>query len=337
MSRTALLLFQLGGPETPDEVEEFLYNLFRDPFIIALPWGTAGQERLARFISSKRAPKMRPVYEHIGGSPIARVTNAQAKRLESVLAARGVLDGNAKACVVMRYTRPFAREAIEAACEAGCDRFVFVPLYPHYARATTGSSFWDARETMKSLGLGDAQVAVVKDFPTAPRYVEAMVDVLKNKLEKMPPDAQREAIVIFSAHSLPISYILAGDPYQQQIVASAHAIAQAASLPWARCEVMYQSQTGPVPWLGPATPKMFKVLAAMGKRDVVGVPISFVGEHVETLHEMDGLFGDAAKAAGVRWYRVAALDDHPLLAEALADEVEAAIARPWIAAEEIEP
>ena len=324
-----VLLLNLGGPETLDDVQPFLYNLFADPDIIRLPGVLQFlQSPLAALLSNSRAPKSREAYESIGGgSPLRRITDEQANALQSALVAKGLK--NAKCYVGMRYWKPFTEEAVEQIKADGVTKLVILPLYPQFSISTSGSSL----RLLEQIFGEDEYLAtrmshtVIPSWYERPGYVQAMADLIKAELNR--PDGQfdspDEPIVFFSAHGVPVSYVeTAGDPYKEEME-------ECVALIMARLKEMgvqnehvlaYQSRVGPVEWLKPYTDDVIRELGEKKTKAMVAVPISFVSEHIETLEEIDMEYRELAEESGVeQWGRVPALDTSPVFIDDLADAV----------------
>uniref|UniRef100_A0A7S0NM97 Ferrochelatase n=1 Tax=Micromonas pusilla TaxID=38833 RepID=A0A7S0NM97_MICPS len=324
-----VLLLNLGGPETLDDVQPFLYNLFADPDIIRLPGALQFlQSPLAALLSNSRAPKSREAYESIGGgSPLRRITDEQANALQSALVAKGLK--NAKCYVGMRYWKPFTEEAVEQIKADGVAKLVILPLYPQFSISTSGSSL----RLLEQIFGEDEYLAtrmshtVIPSWYERPGYVQAMADLIKAELNR--PDGQfdspDEPIVFFSAHGVPVSYVeTAGDPYKEEME-------ECVALIMARLKEMgvqnehvlaYQSRVGPVEWLKPYTDDVIRELGEKKTKAMVAVPISFVSEHIETLEEIDMEYRELAEESGVeQWGRVPALDTSPVFIDDLADAV----------------
>lgn len=296
--KTGVLLLNLGGPETLDEVRPFLFRLFRDPDIIPLPrWLRWLSWPIAWFIAKFRAPKSRLAYAAIGGgSPLHRTNQAVADQLLTKLQAAGLAEHIA---IAMRYWHPLTHVALDALEQAGCQRLVCVPMYPHYSTTTTMSSY---RVLQKELGKRQKrwqpQVLQVLDYHLDERYL----DCLRARMRPFLPtlaEAPDESAILFSAHSIPSDRVReSGDPYPMQVKAMASALSQIAPQ-GVRAELAYQSRVGPVEWLGPETPQKIAELAQTGIKRLLVVPISFVSEHVETLEEIDREYAKLAHALGI--------------------------------------
>lgn len=318
--RLAIVLFNLGGPDSPQAVKPFLKNLFNDPAILGLP--RPFRSLLAWLIASKRAPVARAIYARIGGaSPLLPETLAQAAALDAVLSGEGV---EARSFVAMRYWHPFSDEAARAVKEWSPDRIVLLPLYPHYSKTTTGSSLKAWRKSAAAAGL-EAETAIIDSYPCDKGLVEAQADLIRAALEEV---GERPVRLLFSAHGLPKSVIAKGDPYQRQIEENAGAIVALLDRPGLDWGVCYQSRVGPVEWIGPATDDEIRRAGGQGLSLVV-VPIAFVSEHSETLVELDLEYGELAHRSGVPVYRrVPAVGTHPAFIAGLAGLVRNALTRP---------
>ncbi|HEX9010931.1 MAG TPA: ferrochelatase [Holophagaceae bacterium] len=288
---TAILLLNLGGPVNLDQVEPFLAQLFGDRDLIRLPGPAWLQGPFARLIARLRAPGAKGRYAQIGGgSPLLRESAAQAAALRAALRAAG-RDEAVKLC--FRYAAPRTEGLLRALRRDGIRRLVPVTLYPHDCRATTGSSLRELGQLAAAAGL--EVLPGVNHYATDPDYLDAMEAPLREALAELPG-----ATVIFSAHSLPVRQIQAGDPYEREIHATRDALmARIGEIPGGYL-LAYQSRTGPVKWL---EPPLKDVLERMGGKDVIVVPLSFVSEHIETLHELDIEYRHVADRAGIRTYR----------------------------------
>ncbi len=307
--KIAIILFNLGGPDSLEAVQPFLRNLFGDPAILRVPSFIRGP--LASFIARRRAPVAREIYDKIGGaSPILGQTEAQARALEEALGSEHEWRGY----VCMRYWHPMTQAVVKSVERFKPDRIVLLPLYPQYSTATTASSF----KAWNELAKFEAPTSVVNDYPTEPGFIAASVALVKEGLAQAGSGPKR---VLFSAHGLPERVIKAGDPYQSQVEQTARAIADSigneggGGLDWSVC---YQSRVGPLKWIGPSTDAEV-ARAGADKVAVVLYPLSFVSEHSETLVELDIEYRHLAEKAGVPTYvRVPTVGTHPLFIAGLA-------------------
>ena len=327
MSRVGIVLLNLGGPERIQDVGPFLYNLFADPEIIRLPI-PALQKPLAWLISTLRSNKSQEAYRSIGGgSPLRRITDQQARELQSLLRQREV---DATTYVAMRYWHPFTESAVADMKADGIEQVVVLPLYPHFSISTSGSSF---RE-LQRLRQGDERFAqlplrAIRSWHDHPGYLKAMAQLIEREIDACVDPST--AHVFFSAHGVPKSYVEeAGDPYQKEIESCAELIMKTLGRenPWT---LAYQSRVGPVEWLQPYTEEALEELGEKGIKELVVVPISFVSEHIETLEEIDIEYREIATEAGVsNFRRVPALDTDPTFIASLADLVETSLAGPEV-------
>ncbi len=325
--RIGVVLFQLGGPDSLDAVEPFLYNLFLDPDIINFPLARIGRPALAKLISITRAKKVKKGYAAIGGkSPIVEWTARQARALEDAL--RPSL--GARVVVAMRYWHPSTEEALQELKKSACTELVLLPLYPQYSKTTTGSSLneWNRRFPVSELS--DAPARVIQDFHDHPSYITSLVEQIENMLRRFA--APKNVHLIFSAHGLPVSVIQGGDPYQEQVEETSRMVMEQGrwNLPHTVC---YQSQVGPGRWLPPSIHEVVSRLAGQGARDLLIVPVSFVSDHIETLHEIDREVREEAMQAGVRQFEMMpGLNDSSrfigALAEMVLETVGAAVSTP---------
>src|SRR6476661_765218 len=319
---TAVLLFNLGGPDDLESVEPFLVNLFADREIIQLPGGAALQPWVARLVAKMRGPSVRSNYRRIGGgSPQLRITREQARALEQELNSRAA---NAyRVFIAMRYSRPSADDALEAIAAAGIQRIVTLTLFPHWSKATTGSSRNEFERVLASPKWKDSRFEIthIEHYADHPGYLEALTATVRAAWHDIPKPRQARTVLLFSAHGLPQRFIDEGDPYVEHIDATRFGVLERLDLP-NRQMLAFQSRTGPVKWIGPGTEEVLAELGDEGVRDVLVIPLSFVSDHIETLYVVDMLFADAARAAGITgYYRPPALNCHPLFIEALANLV----------------
>jgi ferrochelatase len=315
--RIGVVLFQLGGPDTLEAIEPFLFNLFCDPDIIDFPFARIGRKPLAKLISSTRARKVQHHYATIGGgSPIRRFTEQQARALQLKLAECGV---DARCFVAMRYWHPFTAQAIEQLHDVQCDEVVLLPLYPHYSSTTTGSSLNEWRRLFRE----DIPVHRIEAFYRHETYLQALVEKIDEALACFADPARPE--IVFSAHSVPVAVIEKGDPYQRQIEETVELLMQRGG--WAnRYRLCYQSKVGASRWLQPSLHTALREVAAEKDREVCVVPISFVSDHVETLGEIDHEAREEAAHLGIRQFEMTSgLNDSPTFIAALADLVGSAI------------
>jgi ferrochelatase len=315
--RVGVVLFQLGGPDTLEAIEPFLFNLFCDPDIIDFPFARIGRKPLAKLISSTRARRVQHHYAVIGGgSPIRRFTEQQARALQLKLMDSGL---DARCFVAMRYWHPFTAEAIERLRAARCNEVVLLPLYPHYSSTTTGSSLNEWQRLFRD----DIPVHCVEPFYGHELYLEALAEKVEEALARFP--APERAEIVFSAHSIPLAVIENGDPYERQIEESVELLMQHGGWP-NHYRLCYQSKVGASRWLQPSLHRTLHDLAAQRIREVCVVPISFVSDHVETLGEIDHTARAEARALGIeRFEMTSGLNDSPTFIAALAELVSAAV------------
>ena len=325
MGRVGVLLLNLGGPDELRDVRPFLYNLFSDPEIIRLPFSWM-QSPLAWLISTLRAKKSQENYRQIGGgSPLRRITEAQAQALQECLQQKGQ---DVNVYIGMRYWHPFTEEAIARIKRDAIEQLVILPLYPQFSISTSGSSFrlleklWEEDPSLQRI-----EHTVIPSWYQQPGYLQAMAQLIGQELDQFPnPDSVH---IFFSAHGVPLSYVTeAGDPYQQEIEDCTKLIVQTLNRPNPHT-LAYQSRVGPVEWLKPYTEDALQELGAQGVEDLLVVPISFVSEHIETLEEIDIEYRHLAEESGIQnFQRVPALNSHPVFIDSLATLVVEALEAP---------
>ena len=321
--KLAVVLFNLGGPDSLEAVEPFLRNLFSDPAILSLPWIVRWP--LARLIARRRAPFAREIYAQMGGSsPIVAETRAQADALDKMLAERRL---DAKCFIAMRCWHPFSDGAATAVKAWGADRIVLLPLYPQFSTTTSASSLADWARAARKAGL-TVPTSEICCYPEHPDFIAASTELIQEAFKARKPGVDYR--LLLSAHGLPKRTIGKGDPYQWQIERTANAIVDALGIDGLDWSVCYQSRVGPLEWIGPATDAEIRRAGAEGKSLIVA-PIAFVSEHSETLVELDIEYAHLAKSAGVADYiRVPTVRTRPRFIAALADLVLRASQSPLI-------
>jgi len=316
--RTAIVLFNLGGPDRPEAVEPFLRNLFSDPAILRVP----GPLRwlLARLIARRRAPIARKIYAELGGgSPILANTEAQAKALDTALADLG----ERRVFIAMRYWHPRAAAAVREVAAWKPSRSVLLPLYPQFSTTTTQSSFDEWTQAAAAAGLA-LPTSSIRAYADEPGFIAALADAIRPKLAAAR--AAGRPRLLLSAHGLPKKIVAAGDPYQREVETTATALRRAlAGEPDLDAVVCYQSRVGPLEWIGPSTQSEVE-RAGRDSVPVVMAPIAFVCEHSETLVELDIELRHVAEASGVPLYlRVPTVDVSPQFIGGLAGLVRSAL------------
>jgi len=308
MNKTAVLLLQMGGPDSLDAIEPFLFNLFSDRDIIRI--GPAFlQPLIARFISRRRTDKVKKYYSQIGGrSPIRELTEQQAAELEKVL-------GDGYRCfVAMRYSKPDTSEALASIRREGISKVIALSLYPHFSRATTGSSI-NELERVLARSNTKTDLTYIRHYYDHPAYIAALSEKIEQGLAGF---ADRSKVpLLFSAHGLPQSFIDSGDPYLDHIRTTVRLTME--NFGGVSHHISFQSRAGPVKWLEPSTEAKIAELAAAGCKQLLMVPISFVSDHIETLYEIDIQYRGEAAALGVNDFRrTEALNSSPAFISCLA-------------------
>lgn len=278
MSKIAVVLFNLGGPDSLNAIEPFLRNLFSDPDIFNLPFG---QNLFAKIISKRRAPKVSEEYKLIGGkSPINDWTEKQRSLLEQELCKEY---DNIDVITAMRYWNPLTKAAASKVHKGNYDKIILLPLYPHYSITTTGSSFNEWNRVFK----GDKNIVnYIFNYHDDPNYLAAINERIDETLLLFPVKVRNEVQLVFSAHGTPISLVKKGDPYSGQIKNTVEMVMKMRNNSH-EYHLCYQSKVGPVKWLEPGTDQMIEQLAGYDKKHLLIIPISFVSDHVETLFELD--------------------------------------------------
>ncbi|NBO17956.1 MAG: ferrochelatase [Proteobacteria bacterium] len=321
MSKTAVVLFNLGGPDSPKAVKPFLMNLFNDRAILSLP--QPFRYMLASLITAMRHGKAQGIYKHMGGkSPILPLTSEQATALEQQLNSQKKNPAEEfKTFVCMRYWHPMTDVVVKKVKAFAPDRVVLLPLYPQFSVTTTGSSL---AEWKKQCDAQDFSVptSAVGCYPTDKHFIAAHVKLIKEMYWKASENGKPR--VLFSAHGLPQKVIDGGDPYQWQVEKTVENLVQVLAIDELEYAICYQSKVGKLEWIGPSTEDEIK-RAGADHVPVLIVPVAFVSEHSETLVELDIQFRQLAEQSGVEgYYRVQALNSEPFFIDALAELVRSA-------------
>lgn len=313
IKKTAVVLFNLGGPANLDSVRPFLFNLFYDKAIIRLP--NPFRWLIAKIISTLRAKTAQAIYSEVGGSsPILKETEKQAAALTKKLG------NNFEVFICMRYAPPMSDEVAQKIKDYAPDEIIMLPLYPQFSTTTTGSSIADLKQALAKHKVAASQ-KVMCCYKTGEGFIKAHVDLIEKTIE--PLEDKNNIRILFSAHGLPQKIIDAGDPYQKQVEETVGAIMK--NLPGEVIidhKITYQSRVGPMKWLQPSTIDEIKVAAKL-KKTIIVVPVAFVSEHVETLVELDIEYAEIAKNMGAKYLRVPALGTHDDFIEDLAKNVRA--------------
>ncbi len=317
LAKRAIVLFNLGGPDEPEAVQPFLFNLFNDPAIIDVPQPL--RWLIAKIISKRRAPIAQKIYAEIGGkSPLLDLTREQADALEDQLNR----DGNEehKVFIAMRYWHPMSTSTALAVKNYDPDEIILLPLYPQFSITTTGSSLQDWQNTARKINLKKPTTSICC-YPTEQKLIKAQADLLAKEISKLVKPSR----VLFSAHGLPKKVIAKGDPYQEQVEQTAKEIAAAAGLEQGQWAVCYQSRVGPLEWIAPSLDEELR-RASEDKIGVVILPIAFVSEHSETLVELDIEYRQLAEELNLpSYHRVPAVGTHPDFIAGLTNLVDKAI------------
>ncbi|WP_370288336.1 ferrochelatase [Siccirubricoccus soli] len=318
MQRVAVVLFNLGGPDSPEAIQPFLENLFTDPAILRVPGFL--RPWLGRFIARRRTRAATENYAILGGrSPLLDITERQARALEAALEGQ---EAAYRCFIAMRYWHPFAEAAAREVAAWRPDQVLLLPLYPQYSTTTTGSSVLDWQQAARQAGL-DVPTTTLCCYHSHPGFVAATAAPLRRTYEearaKLPAGVTLR--VLFSAHGLPESIVKAGDPYQWQVERSVAAVVEQLGIPGLDHGICYQSRVTPQKWIGPSTEQALEQ-AARDKVAVLVCPIAFVSEHSETLVELDVEYRELAEKLHIPGYfRAPTQNDDPGFIAALRDLV----------------
>lgn len=315
-----IVLFQLGGPDTYDAVEPFLYNLFMDPDIIDFPLARLIRKPLAKFISSRRSKEVVEYYRKMGGpSPILDITNKQAADLRAELRKRDP-DHEYQVFVAMRYWHPLTEETVEQVKAVGVDRLILLPLYPQYSKTTSTSSYREWSQRIKDTELEKMPSAFIESYHSFQPYIDSVTDRIIKGV-KACCDSDDPLHILFSAHGVPQKVIDSGDPYEKHIRETVDAVVKTLPTSYPH-HLSFQSKVGPAKWLEPSTQAILEQLGNDGVNHLFVVPIAFVSDHSETLYELNIQDRVIAENAGIEHYHVMeGLNDSPVFIDALAQLV----------------
>ncbi len=307
--KTAIVLFNLGGPDSPEAVKPFLYNLFSDKNIIRLPGFL--RHPLARLIAARREEKAQEIYSKIDGrSPILDETKKQAQALEKALQAHGEV----KIFIAMRYWYPMTEITVAEVKYYEPDQVILLPLYPQFSTTTTASSLQEWQMQAKKQGM-DVPTSAICCYPTERHFIASHVDAIRSRYFQSTEKGNPR--ILFSAHGLPEKIVRSGDPYVWQVEQTVTEILRLLAIPGLDYRICYQSRVGPLKWVGPSTEDEIR-RAGRDAVPVMLVPVAFVSEHSETLVELDMEYKKLAEESGVPgWYRIPTPGVHPLFITAL--------------------
>nr|XP_039259139.1 ferrochelatase, mitochondrial-like [Styela clava] len=317
--KTGIMMLNLGGPETQDDVHDFLLRLFSDKDLIPLP----AQDKLAPLIAKRRTPKIKKQYMEIGGgSPLRRWTDLQGTEMVKVLDKISPETAPHKHYIGFRYTKPLTEEGIAQMEQDGVERAIAFTQYPQYSCSTTGSSLNAIYKYYQNKPKSRMQWSVIDRWPIHDGLLSAFAKNTAEALKKFPEDKRDSVVILFSAHSLPMSVVNRGDPYPAEVASTVSEVMRKLNFsnPY---RLVWQSKVGPLPWLGPQTEDSIKGLCAQGRKNILLVPIAFTSDHIETLYELDiEYMGEVAEKAGVEQIvRAESLNANEIFVNALADLV----------------
>lgn len=318
--KTGIIMLNMGGPSTLDEVGEFLSRLFHDKDLIPLP----AQNQLAPFIATRRTPKIIEQYAKIGGgSPIRKWTEYQGAEMVKLLNQMCPESAPHKFYVGFRYANPLTEDTLKQMEEDGIERAVAFTQYPQYSCSTTGSSLNAIYKYYQQLNQpSNLNWSAIDRWPTHQGLIDAFTQTIVEELDQFPPEVKDDVVILFSAHSLPMSVVNRGDPYPQEVAATVQRVMENLNF----CNtyrLCWQSKVGPLPWLGPQTDDAIKGLVKNGSKNMLLVPIAFTSDHIETLHELDLEYAtELAEEVGVENIRRSkAMNDNTIFIQALANLV----------------
>ncbi|XP_044738130.1 ferrochelatase, mitochondrial [Chrysoperla carnea] len=318
--KTAIVMMNMGGPQKTDQVHDYLHRIMTDRDMIQLPV----QGTLGPWIAKRRTPEVQKKYNEIGGgSPILKWTEKQGELLCKQLDKTSPSTAPHKAYVAFRYVDPLTEDTIKQVEKDGASRVVFFSQYPQYSCATSGSSFNEIYRVYTTRPVPSRiTFSVIDRWPTHPLLAKTVAERIRAELKEIPEEKRKETVILFSAHSLPLKAVVRGDAYPYEVGSTVQLVMEELGFSNPYC-LVWQSKVGPLPWLGPFTDDAIKDYVKQGRKNFILVPIAFVNEHIETLHEMDIEYcHDLGKELGVENIRrAAAPNDHPIFIDALTDIV----------------
>lgn len=316
-SKIAVLLVNFGGPSTLNTVKPFLYNLFSDPTVLDFPLSSLYRKPLAWLISNMRDMTSREMYKKVGGiSPLIPLTYLQGQSLQNLFNKNELL---IDVFIGFRYCKPFIEDALNEISKRNYTKLIVLPLYPQYSYTTTGSVQLVVNKWLEKNKKSNLELYFIDNWYKDEDYLTSFSTLIQNSLENLD---LRSTEIIFSAHSIPMSNIENGDPYQKHIDETALLLIE--KLKWKKkWHIAYQSKIGPIKWLEPSTDKVIEEIAKRNKNtNILVVPISFVCEHVETIFEIGMLYKEIAKKHGIKKFtRIPALNTDKYLIQALYNQV----------------
>lgn len=321
--KTAILMMNMGGPESDsvEDVQKFLEALFKDRDIIKMPL----QGFLGPLISKRRAPHLKAKFDEIGGDPLRQWTERQGLGIADVLNKKSPSTGPHRAYTCFRYSKPDIEHAVERLEEDQAENVVILSKYPQYSCSTTGSNLNDISrycvQEKKHLEEKPKQRwSLIDRWPVASAIVDVYAERIETELAKIPENIRDKVIILFSAHSIPIWMVERGDDYTGEVGGTVQAVLAKLNLtnPYS---LVWQSKVGPVAWQGPQIEKAIEGYVNNGHKHFMVIPIAFVNEHIETLHELDIEYAKDLKEKlhFETFVRVPTLNDHPKFIEGLAD------------------
>jgi ferrochelatase len=312
-------MMNLGGPSTLAEVEPFLNRLLSDKDLIRIPF----QEYSGPLIAKNRSVKVKKQYEQIGGgSPLRKWTNIQGnlmcQKLDKILPATAPH----KHYMGFRYADPMIFETIQQMKKDGVKRVIGFSQYPQYSCSTTGSSLNELyRQLVSNNLLNEFEWTIIDRWPTHNLLAKAFAEQIRQALETHYTDEERKDVVLlFSAHSLPLSVVNRGDAYAREVATTVQKVMEELNYSHTYT-LVWQSKVGPATWLQPSTDSAIRGFADKGLKNLLLIPIAFTSDHIETLYEYDILYHELGQKVNIKLRRASALNDHPIFIDALVDIV----------------
>ncbi|EPX71762.1 ferrochelatase [Schizosaccharomyces octosporus yFS286] len=316
---TAIVMLNMGGPSNLDEVGPFLERLFADGDIIPLGYF---QNFLGKFIAKRRTPVVRDHYKDIGGgSPILHWTEYQGKEICKILDKTSPHSAPHVPFVAFRYAPPLTEEMLKDLKDSKIKRAVAFSQYPQWSCSTSGASLNELRKQLLEMNMEhDIDWSVLDRWPLQEGLLTAFSENIQKTLETYPEEERENVIIIFSAHSLPMSQVSKGDPYVNEVAATTYGIMEKLGFK-NKFINSWQSKVGPIPWMSPSTEDVIDQFGKQGHKNMILVPVAFTSDHIETLKELEDYIEDAKKKGITGVKRAPSINDNAVAIKGMADEV----------------
>lgn len=298
--RVAVLIINMGGPDSLASIEPYLYKILQDPAIIDIPMPQMLRSFLVKLIIKKRLSRLQKIYPQLGGrSPLLETSLQQAKLLEKALNLSQE-DIAFKVFPAMCFWHPFLEEAWSQVIHDGFDRIIALSLFPFYSTTTTGAIKYKIEKLSLKSGVPREKILLIDRFGNHPLFIEALVQHLLEQLQVLEfPELTH---LLFSAHSIPLRRHKKGDPYFQEISHAVGVIQKKLLKRNIKVHLSFQSKIGPFKWLSPSTATKIEELASQGVTKLFIYPLGFVADNLETIYELGVSYYHLAQQKGIDEY-----------------------------------